>query len=127
MKFDIAMTKLTKTKKTLPKIELPGIVMSEMKRCGKQNCKCSSGEKSDLHGPYYYRYWREQGRLKKQYVEAERVKETTAACIRRQIREKAEREDRERSQALIREMRQVTRNLEKAVKQFKIQNIWFEM
>lgn len=33
--------------------------------CGKDNCKCASGE---LHGPYYYAYQRQQGRLKSWYV-----------------------------------------------------------
>lgn len=33
--------------------------------CGKENCKCASGE---LHGPYYYAYQRQQGRLKSWYV-----------------------------------------------------------
>ena len=34
-------------------------------RCGKDKCKCASGR---LHGPYWYSYTREQGRVKSQYV-----------------------------------------------------------
>jgi hypothetical protein len=37
----------------------------ELVRCGKQDCKCAAGE---LHGPYWYAYWREGGRTKSQYV-----------------------------------------------------------
>jgi hypothetical protein len=34
-------------------------------RCGKANCKCATG---DLHGPYWYAYWTEKGRLRSKYV-----------------------------------------------------------
>ena len=37
----------------------------ESVRCGKEKCKCASGE---LHGPYWYAYWSEGGRTKSQYV-----------------------------------------------------------
>ena|SRR5215212_1227864 len=37
----------------------------ESVRCGKEKCKCTSGE---LHGPYWYAYWSEDGRTKSQYV-----------------------------------------------------------
>lgn len=34
-------------------------------RCGKEKCRCASGE---LHGPYWYAYWSEGGRTRSQYV-----------------------------------------------------------
>lgn len=34
-------------------------------RCGKEKCKCASG---DLHGPYWYAYWSEGGKTKSAYV-----------------------------------------------------------
>ena len=37
----------------------------ERVRCGKDGCKCSSGE---LHGPYWYAYWKEGGRTRSEYV-----------------------------------------------------------
>lgn len=46
-------------------VPLVGVVISEMKRCGKANCHCASGQ---LHGPYHYRYYREGGKLTKRYV-----------------------------------------------------------
>ena len=46
-------------------VPLKGVVIREMKRCGKPACRCSSGA---LHGPYHYRYYREHGRLRKRYV-----------------------------------------------------------
>jgi hypothetical protein len=39
----------------------------ERVRCGKAGCKCA-GTDGELHGPYWYAYWREDGRLKSRYV-----------------------------------------------------------
>lgn len=39
----------------------------ERVRCGKTGCKCA-GEQGELHGPYWYAYWREEGKLKSRYV-----------------------------------------------------------
>ena len=38
---------------------------NEWVRCGKAGCKCREGQ---LHGPYAYKYWRQDGRLRKAYV-----------------------------------------------------------
>jgi hypothetical protein len=37
----------------------------EWVKCGKARCRCREGR---LHGPYTYKYWREDGRLRKAYV-----------------------------------------------------------
>lgn len=37
----------------------------ERVRCGKDACWCAAG---GGHGPYTYKYWREDGRLRKAYV-----------------------------------------------------------
>lgn len=39
----------------------------ERVRCGKVGCKCA-GENGQLHGPYWYAYWREGGKLKSCYI-----------------------------------------------------------
>ena len=39
----------------------------ELIRCGKLGCKCA-GENGELHGPYWYAYWREDGKLKSRYI-----------------------------------------------------------
>lgn len=39
----------------------------ERVRCGKVVCKCA-GNQGELHGPYWYAYWREEGKLKSKYV-----------------------------------------------------------
>jgi hypothetical protein len=39
----------------------------ERVRCGKLTCKCM-GKDAKLHGPYWYAYWRENGKLKSRYI-----------------------------------------------------------
>ena len=34
-------------------------------KCGKKNCRCTRGE---LHGPYWYAYYRKNGRMRCEYV-----------------------------------------------------------
>ncbi len=34
-----------------PQVNLEGSLVSQMRRCGKEGCRCSQGE---LHGPYIY-------------------------------------------------------------------------
>lgn len=51
---------------SLPKMAaLQGSLQPEWKKCGKSVCRCAGG---DLHGPYFYRRWREDGRQRKVYV-----------------------------------------------------------
>lgn len=33
-------------------------------KCGKPGCKCATGA---LHGPYWYEFWREGGKVRKRY------------------------------------------------------------
>ena len=44
---------------------LAGTVHAQWVTCGKPCCKCAAGE---LHGPYWYRFAREGGRLRKYYI-----------------------------------------------------------
>jgi len=55
---------------SFPKIApLPGGLYAERKRCNRPKCRCSAGGEA-LHGPYLYRRWLENGRLRRQYVKA---------------------------------------------------------
>jgi hypothetical protein len=69
-------TTATKTKETLPKM-LPGVVLEQWKCCGRPRCRCTRGQ---LHGPYFYRFWREGGRLHKAYVRPADLEQVRAAC-----------------------------------------------
>ena len=41
----------------------------EKRRCGKKSCKCSAGDLEQVgHGPYWYAYWKESGKLRTQYI-----------------------------------------------------------
>ena len=68
-------------RRSFPKIEaLPGSLHAERKRCNRPNCRCAAGGGA-LHGPYLYRRWLENGRLRRQYVkpaDAERVRAALA-------------------------------------------------
>jgi hypothetical protein len=70
----------TETADSLPKT-LPGTVHTQWVRCGKSSCRCARGE---LHGPYHYHFWRENGRLRKRYVKPDDVAEVRARCAERQ-------------------------------------------
>ena len=73
----------TKNAETLPKM-LPGTVCAQLVRCGRPTCRCARGE---LHGPYYYRFFRHGGRLKKAYVKQADVARVRARCAaRRRLR-----------------------------------------
>ena len=66
-----------KSCRSFPKIgPLPGGLYAERKRCNRPNCRCAVGGEA-LHGPYLYRRWMENGRLRRQYVkptDVERVR-----------------------------------------------------
>ena len=69
-------------RRSFPKIEpLPGSLHAERKRCNRPNCRCSAGGDA-LHGPYLYRRWLENGRLRRQYV-----KPTDAEWVRAALAE----------------------------------------
>lgn len=63
-------------RKKLPKM-LPGAVCEQWVRCGKANCRCARGER---HGPYFFRFWREDGRLRKEYIKRRDVERVRAEC-----------------------------------------------
>lgn len=42
-------------------------IRKKMKRCGKPSCRCNQGE---LHGPYWYAYWTQEGKKVSKYYGA---------------------------------------------------------
>lgn len=67
--------KRNKTSESLPKT-LPGVVCAQRVRCGKPGCRCAHGQGHLA----YYRFWREDGRLRKQYVRRADLPVVQAAC-----------------------------------------------
>ncbi|SNR67540.1 DUF6788 family protein, partial [Halorubrum vacuolatum] len=45
-----------------------GTVVKEKVKCGDDSCKCASGSEQDMHGPYLYRYYRDEGMMKSEYI-----------------------------------------------------------
>ena len=41
--------------------------MLQKGRCGKPTCRCARGS-GELHGPYWYLYWKKDGQTKSRYV-----------------------------------------------------------
>ena len=77
------MTTETESVETLPKT-LPGVVCAQWRKCGNADCRCARG---DLHGPYFARFWRQGGRLRKAYVRKADVEDVRERCqARRQAR-----------------------------------------
>ena len=78
----------TKGERMLPNM-LPGTVCQQWVRCGRPGCRCARGR---LHGPYFYRFWRDGGRLRKQYVRRSDVERVRGQCQarRRELRELAD-------------------------------------
>jgi hypothetical protein len=102
-----------KQAKTLPKT-LPGTVHAQMIRCGRPNCRCAGGQ---LHGPYYYQFWREGGRLRKAYVSRDALLDARQACTDRQQRERTARRERAASQEQARQMRAALRDIDAMLKE----------
>ena len=45
-----------------------GTVVKEKVKCGDDTCKCASGNQQKMHGPYLYRYYRDGGTMKSEYI-----------------------------------------------------------
>jgi hypothetical protein len=100
----------TKIEKPLPKIvPLQGSVCPQFRRCGKPNCRCAKGE---LHGAYFYRFWREGVKLRKQYIPRSQVEQVRAACAAYRAEREKERLQREQGWQTFRELMSLLRNLE---------------
>jgi len=57
----------------------------EKVKCGKKGCKCGRGE---LHGPYFYKYFRQNGKMKSQYVKKADVPRRIARELRKQFKQR---------------------------------------
>lgn len=70
----------SKNPKPLPKT-LAGVVCPQWVRCGKPGCHCARGPGHLA----YYRFWREDGRLRKHYVRGTDLAWVRAACEARKL------------------------------------------
>lgn len=94
--------------KTAPDGMLNGAVCAQYKRCGKRNCRCARGE---LHGPYFYRFQWQEGRVVKEYIRLDDVEKVRAACARYRAMQDKLREGRQHFQLLLSQLRSTLRGL----------------
>src|SRR5690349_14746699 len=93
-----------KRAKALPKnapIALPGAVCAQYVRCKKAGCRCNRGAP---HGPYFYRFWREQGKLRKAYVRPRDLQIVRAACARHRRERTTQRADVRQAHTTVRSL-----------------------
>ncbi len=84
-----------------PKVEpLPGSLQVRYVRCGTPTCHCRND--GSLHGPYFRRFWREDGRTRSVYVPLADVPAVAAACDRSRDRHPSRRAVRRLLQDLTR-------------------------
>jgi len=81
---------------------MPGTVHVQFVRCGKQNCRCRSGRG---HGPYYYHFWLEAGRLRKRYLKRSEVDTVRAQCAARQQHRREMAESRRSAREVVKLLR----------------------
>lgn len=88
---------------------LSGAVVEQYRTCGKSNCRCARG---DLHGPYHYRTWREDGKQMWEYVRREDVEAVTQACETNRRLQEYLRWNRERVKQMFKRSREILREAE---------------
>lgn len=90
-----------KTAKPLPNT-LPGAVCAQWReRDGKR------------YGPYYFRFWREGGRLRKQYIKRNEMEAVQAACARHREEQAARRRNHAELMQLLRGFKASCREVER--------------
>lgn len=86
-----------------PKIEtVYGSVVACYTKCNRANCKCLQGQ---LHGPYFYRFWRQDGKRFKRYIRKEDVAVTKAACKSYQEQKRLNKQSHQKHLTLWRELK----------------------
>jgi len=80
---------------------------AERKRCNRPSCRCAAGGDA-LHGPYLYRRWLENGRLRRQYVKAAESEQVRAGLAEWRRLHPPTRSTRE----LLTELRRLLRHLD---------------
>ncbi|MEN3332044.1 MAG: hypothetical protein V7641_1409 [Blastocatellia bacterium] len=83
-------------------------ICQQFRKCGKAGCKCNVGA---LHGPYFFHFYREDGKLKKSYIRKADAAELWESYSRWRLVQKQRAADRREFTELCREMRRLDRLL----------------
>ena len=100
----------TETAKPSPKQD-QGTVCVQWIRCGRSWCRCKHG--GPKHGPYYYRFWWQDGRRYKRYVRRADAEHTATACAGRRVTEHNQRKQAEGTRQRWRELLALIREVER--------------
>lgn len=101
----------TETAKPSPK-QCDGAVSVQWVRCGRAWCHCMQG--GSKHGPYYYRFWWQDGCRYKRYVRQQDAAPIAAACADRRRREREQRNRTEAARQQWRGLLALIREIERA-------------
>ena len=80
----------------------------QYRKCGKPGCRCNAGA---LHGPYFFYFYREDGKLKKSYIRKAEAKALWEHYSRWRQIQKQRAADRREFTELCREVRRLDRLL----------------
>jgi hypothetical protein len=83
-------------------------ICQQFRKCGKAHCKCNAGQ---LHGPYFYYFYRVNGKLKKSYIRKADADELWESYSYWRELQKKRRADRKEFTEAYRELRRVDRLL----------------
>jgi hypothetical protein len=79
-------------------------ICEQYRKCGKAGCKCNAGS---MHGPYYYYFYRADGKLKKSYIrKADAANLWTNYSVQRQV-QKQRAADRRKYAQLSKDLRRI--------------------
>ena len=104
-------TAMTDLSDLLPKllVHANGSVHEQWVTCGRPSCRCANGER---HGPYYYVFFRTNGRLKKRYLPPQLVPLARTLCQARREHQAQMRADVRRGRTDWRHVTDQLRSLE---------------
>ena len=63
------------------------------------------------YGPYYFRFWRERGRLRKQYVPLDQAELVRGLCLAHRLMHAREKEEIAQSMGSLRSIRELIREI----------------
>ena len=89
----------------LPKI---AAICPQYRKCGKAGCKCNTGA---LHGPYFFYFYREDGKLKKTYIRKADAAQLWKSYYQGRLIRKHRTAERREFTELCRELRRLDRQL----------------
>jgi hypothetical protein len=103
------MRREKKSKEISPKIQpIRGSLMTQYKRCGRDNCRCANGCK---HGPFFYHVWYVQGIRYKTYVKKPDFDRIKAGIEAFQAQKREKQQFKAEIKSILRENREAHRNL----------------